>query len=78
MLSSNYAVCGQINSTFTKNKELHNCDENKTNKIINRFLLTGDKFMLELHLKKPGFTLLYVEHMLNIVKEFKNLEKQVI
>ena len=34
MLSSNYAVCGQINSTFTKNKELHNCDENKTNKII--------------------------------------------
>ena len=35
MLSSNYAVCGQRNSTFTKNKELHNCDENKTNKIIN-------------------------------------------
>ena len=34
MLSSNYAVCGQINSTFTKNKE-HNCDENKMNKIIN-------------------------------------------
>ena len=26
------------------------------NKIINRFLLTGDKFMPELHLKKPRFT----------------------
>ena len=26
------------------------------NKIINKFLLTGDKFMPELHLKLPGFT----------------------
>ena len=26
------------------------------NKIINKFLLTGDKFMRELHLKQPGFT----------------------
>ena len=26
------------------------------NKIINKFLLTGDKLMPELHLKKPGFT----------------------
>ena len=26
------------------------------NKIINKFLLTGDKFMSELHLKKQGFT----------------------
>ena len=26
------------------------------NKIINKFLLTGDKFMQELHLKQPGFT----------------------
>ena len=26
------------------------------NKIINNFLLTGDKFMSELHLKQPGFT----------------------
>ena len=24
--------------------------------IINNFLLTGDKFMPELHLKQPGFT----------------------
>ena len=26
------------------------------NKIINKFLLTGDKFMLELHFKQPLFT----------------------
>ena len=26
------------------------------NKIVNKFLLTGDKFMTELHLKQPGFT----------------------
>ena len=28
------------------------------NKIINKFLLTGGKFMPELHLKQPGFTYL--------------------
>ena len=26
------------------------------NKIVNKFLLIGDKFMPELHLKQPGFT----------------------
>ena len=26
------------------------------NEIINKFLLTGDKFMSEMHLKQPGFT----------------------
>ena len=26
------------------------------NDIINKFLLAGDKFMLEMHLKQPGFT----------------------
>ena len=26
------------------------------NKIINKFFLTGDKFMSELHLKQPRFT----------------------
>ena len=35
------------------------------NKAINKFLLTGDKFMLVL-----------VDRLLNIVKQFKNLEKQ--
>ena len=26
------------------------------NKIVNKFLLAGDKFMIEMHLKQPGFT----------------------
>ena len=26
------------------------------NEIVNKFLLEGDKFMPELHLKQPGFT----------------------
>ena len=26
------------------------------NEIVNNFLLTGDKFMLEMHLKQPVFT----------------------
>ena len=48
------------------------------NKIINKFLLTGDKFMPELHLKQPAFFIVLVDHLLNMVKEFKNLEKHVI
>ena len=28
----------------------------KMNEIVNRFLLAGDKFMPEMHLKQPGFT----------------------
>ena len=26
------------------------------NEIINKFLLAGDKFMLEMYLRQPGFT----------------------
>ena len=26
------------------------------NEIVNKFLLTGDKFMSEMHLRQPGFT----------------------
>ena len=26
------------------------------NEIVNKFLLTGDKFMLDMHLRQPGFT----------------------
>ena len=28
----------------------------KMNEIVNKFLLADDKFMLEMHLKQPGFT----------------------
>ena len=56
MLLSNSALCGKGKIYFIKNKELHNFDQFKINKTINKFLLTGDKFMAELHLKQPGFT----------------------
>ena len=54
MLLSNYAVCGKKKSTFIKNKEIHNFsnisnEQFKMNRIINKFLLNGDKFMPELH-----------------------------
>ena len=55
MLLSNFAICGKKKSTFIKNKELSN-DLFKMNKIINKFLLTGHKFMPELHLRHHGFS----------------------
>ena len=48
------------------------------NEIVNKFLLAGDKFMPEMHLKQPGFTLVLVDHSLKIKKKFKNLKKQEI
>ena len=50
------------------------------NKIINKFLLAEDKFMHELLLRQPGFTfsVVLVDHLLNILKGFKYLEKLVI
>ena len=49
------------------------------NKIVNKFLLAGDKFMPEMHLKQPGFTrIVLVDHLLKIKNELKNLKKQEI
>ena len=55
MLLSNCAILGKGKSAFIKNQELSN-DQFKMTNITNKFLLTGDKFMSELHLKQPGFT----------------------
>ena len=48
------------------------------NEIINKFLLAGDKFMPEIHLKQPGLLIVVVDHLLKAKKEFKNLKKQEI
>ena len=40
---------------------------------MNKFLLVGDKFMLEMHLKQPGFIMLLVFHLPKTKKELKNL-----
>ena len=49
------------------------------NEIVNKFLLAGDKFMPEMHLKQPGFTYsASVVPLLKTKKELKNLCRQEI
>ena len=43
------------------------------NKIINKFLLVGDKFISEMHLKQPGFTCSACGQLTE--NKFKNLKK---
>ena len=45
------------------------------NNIINKFLLAGDKFMPEMHLRQPQFVYSAVDHSLDIKKEFKKFEQ---
>ena len=48
------------------------------NNIINKFLLAGDKFMPEMHLRQPQFIKAHVDLLLDIKKELKKLNKQMI
>ena len=48
------------------------------NNVINKFLLAGDKFMPEMHLRQPQFLIVLVDLLLDIKKELKNLNKLVI
>ena len=49
------------------------------NEIINKFLLTGDKFMPKMHLRDPIVaTYSSRDHLLKINKEFKKLCRQEI
>ena len=48
------------------------------NDIINKFLLAGDKFMPEMHLKEPGFTYSVCVPFTKIKEESKKLKKQEI
>ena len=43
------------------------------NEIVNTFLLAGDKFIPQMHLKQPGFT--YSVHLPKTKKELKSLCK---
>ena len=45
------------------------------NEIVNNFLLAGDKFMPEMHLKNQDLLVVVVDHLLKIKNEFKNLKK---
>ena len=50
--------CSKKKLTFIKSQDLDNISNYlfKMKKVINKFLLTGFKFIPELHLKQPGFT----------------------
>ena len=46
------------------------------NEIVNKFLLAGDKFMSEIHLKQTGFTYRVCGTFTKKKKEWKNLCRQ--
>ena len=48
------------------------------NRIVNKFLLGGDKFIPEMHLKQPGFTDSACGSFTKIKKIFRNLCRQEI
>ena len=48
------------------------------NEIVNKFLLAGDKYLPEMHLRQPDLLIVPVDHLLKIKKEFKNLNKKEI
>ena len=55
--------------------------DNKTinmNNIINKFLLAGDKFMPEMHLRQPQFAYSACGPFTRHKERIKNLNKQVI
>ena len=45
------------------------------NEIINKLLLAGDKFMLEMHLKQPRFTYSACRPFAKSKERIKNLKK---
>ena len=48
VLGDIFFECNSVGCNYSENY--------KINDIINKFLLAGDKFMPEMHLKQPGFT----------------------
>ena len=48
------------------------------NEIVNKLLLTGDKFMPEMHLQNQDLLIVLVVYSLKTKKEFKNLCNQEI
>ena len=45
------------------------------NEIVNSFLLVGDKFMLEMHLRQPGFTYSACRPFTKNKERIRNLKK---
>ena len=69
--------CKKILETkmFTASQEVHLTIvliKFKMNKIVNKFLLTEDKFMPKLYQRHRDLLIVLMDRLLNIVKEFKN------
>ena len=50
------------------------CFKYKINEVVNTFLVVGDKFMPEIHLKQPGFTYSACGPFTKNNERIKNLE----
>ena len=48
------------------------------NKIVSKFLLAGDKFSPEMHLRQPGFTYSACEPLTKTKERIQNLKKHEI
>ena len=48
------------------------------NEIVNKFLLAGNKFLPEMHLKQPGFTYSASRPFTKIKERIKKIKKQEI
>ena len=67
-----------LNCTYTCLKDTSCKQSIKMNEIINTFLLAGDKFMPEMHLKQPGFTYSACGPFTKNKEKIQNLKKQEI
>ena len=47
----------------------------KVNEIVNNFLLAGDKFLPEMHLKQRDLLTVLVGHLIKRKKELKNFKE---
>ena len=54
--------CFECNSIESVSKDTSCKQRIKMNEILNKFLLVGDKFMPEIHLKQPGLLTVLVVH----------------
>ena len=48
------------------------------NEIVIKFLLAGDRFVPEMHLRQPEFTYIACVHLRKANNEYKSLKKQEI
>ena len=48
------------------------------NRIVEKFLLAGDKFKSEMNLRQSGLHIMLVGHLLKAKKEYKHLKEKEI